>query len=873
MVDFPHLTGNTPNYPIAPSNMPQVYQQYKNTFDYTQWSADTIIRLCNVPWDGMRDNMCFPDDETRDTWFEGVESYSMRLETPCRMIRGIIKVPIPYDVVSCYNYVWLTLGNAPIEYEEDKSVKHWGFFIENLEYRSPSTTELTLSVDWWTTFINHIEVKSVVLQQGHWAVRNSANVADYLASPMTHTSNLMDNEGDNIGTSILRRQLSHDINSGAQWAIIDFGGANPISSANHDEIAFKSPFTRVSSIPSGYLVAIEPSNLATLIGALSEGIRESLKAIYFVAKKFVNVSTTAITLVGNVTGYEVQNAVDVSLNVNLTKNMFAYSDKYNELTKLYTSQYAHVIVIGSNGQRIEVKPEECGTNTSFNARIAFANQGAQALAWLNGIGANGETYTIQQLTSNTFPIGGRWSETLMSFNIPCFAIYSSAEYAANWHKHYTRLQTQEEIATTYANAQRSATTVQNNTNASADTAKANNTRNTNNNVTNNTLNVEYQKSMELVNNAYATEVTRDNCNIQGQKLGVTLTNSELLGNGTGTYDSSLVGSALNQLSQNAQLDWEYNSAQYQQAIAQITNPTMFAYNAVNGVASQVGNVAQTAINKGQDATAMTAVTGAVGAAANLIGAAVNLNTTISNNEALHDIARTYQVGDGVAYYFGGKTGVAKDNMLYQNQMERKLSHELTTESIAKTRALTDAEIAYQDIDVAHGGALGVSKTTAANNKNTSDTNATATQTTSKTNATRTYNTSIANAQAVRDTATHGYERGISTDNRNAVITHAINVNVVESQKPINATLYVETPCEGDVARIGDRMLKYGYICNRTIKAPKLDIMDKWTYWKCREAWVIGNGKAPQQATNYIKNALINGTTVWHNPSQIGDTEQ
>ena len=75
-----------------------------------------------------------------------------------------------------------------------------------------------------------------------------------------------------------------------------------------------------------------------------------------------------------------------------------------------------------------------------------------------------------------------------------------------------------------------------------------------------------------------------------------------------------------------------------------------------------------------------------------------------------------------------------------------------------------------------------------------------------------------------------------------------------------------------MAAIGEFWLRYGYAVNRFTKMPaSLMVMDKFTYWKCKEVYVT-NANCPETFKQTLRGIFEKGVTVWKNPADIGNVD-
>lgn len=885
-MEFPHLEGATA-YPW--NTEPAPYKQFPNTFDYSQWTANARIKLLNVPWDGRANIVKWVDDEARDQWFTDTDGYETVLETPARMNGRSVKIPLPYDMSALYNYLWLEMPALPVS-DGTAGVKHWGFFMTGMEYHAASTTELLLDVDWLTTFMNCLEIPRVQLAQGHWAVANSADVDTFLADPLNNTTNLMDDEGDALsdGRQTRLKPIDGWWNRGDQSAVLNIG----IVDADAEDWTGALPtigtaYSTTNSAPTGYMLALpDVTQLDTFLTNAPTGLLLNIQSVWIIPKRYLVFGDTQELYSATVA--RLLATQDVPENVSLSLEDFNYPASAENFTKLYTGQYARVLLRRNDGATMSLPTEAISSKLAVHSRPEVTDSGARILAYLVGVNdATINTIGVKRLdTGGTeATTGGAWAATLQSFNIPAYRVQVDAVSATAWSKQYERdnanarakaeydnscdsadntytvntasastgqsnanasadnaystakasadtsqTNTNASADNAYSTTTASASTAQTNAGASADTAKANTTRDTDNAVANTALSVSTSKANQTLSNelsedttnlaiAAANESSWINIDTQIARLGVqgvTRDNYSDLGSIHGTDVPK--GSSVENMLTNAQLDQTYTNTQYSvQREAQADGVATTALtNAVAGfsgvtsttVGARLGQ--DTAIDNGMSSgmagavSAVSAGLAVLSVGAGLAAGVMQLNVSISKEQALQDASRIYQIGDGAALGDAGKIGTAMDNLLYQNQQERILARKLQTQSTTVAKAQLDGGTTLSQT-VRHGtlstatsintNVNALSTNTAANNKSTADSNATATQTTSKANAQRTYDTTVSNAAAVQTTskanATRTHDTTVSnaaasqtTTKANAQRTYDTSVSNAEKSRDV-----------------------------------------------------------------------------------------
>lgn len=182
---FPHLDDT--KFPGVQTVNPY---RFKNNFDYSRWEPGTRLKLCNVNWCGDYENVVkFEDDTARDKYFDTISGEFVELQSAMRILPGqAIKLPVPFDELVRYNYLMADFSTAtsdanPINYETAKHLRRFYFFVRDVRYLAPNSTECVVELDTWTTYINRINIQYMMLERGH-APLAATDVDTYLANPI-----------------------------------------------------------------------------------------------------------------------------------------------------------------------------------------------------------------------------------------------------------------------------------------------------------------------------------------------------------------------------------------------------------------------------------------------------------------------------------------------------------------------------------------------------------------------------------------------------------------------------------------------------------------------------------------------------------------
>ena len=156
---------------------------YTNQFNYCLWTPNTHIKLCNVPWDGeYRDVVRFKDIEARDAYFASLDSYEITLNGYVYLRKGEpVRIQLPFGEALNYNYLCVYNPMQPVPHYQDHTnydCEYFFYFIRDINYIAPNTTELVLQLDVWQSYIYRCHIGRGFLERGHASIANG-NLTDY----------------------------------------------------------------------------------------------------------------------------------------------------------------------------------------------------------------------------------------------------------------------------------------------------------------------------------------------------------------------------------------------------------------------------------------------------------------------------------------------------------------------------------------------------------------------------------------------------------------------------------------------------------------------------------------------------------------------
>ena len=486
------------------SKYPHMSGAYENGFNYEKWRNNvTYIDLLNVNWDVDYTNVPgFESDTERSAWFDAQRSETLELQTNVREWQTSLKVPLPLDEAQGFNYARVRFSAAPVEGFGTEKRSELFFFVTNVTATpAPSTTELSIALDTWTTYIDQVEINYMMLERGHYGIAQTS--ADkFLENPLENSDWLLapDVQG---GNAIRTAHNSEVLFNGADVKFVIATTRNPLGntgSAAAETLAIPTGNPTIQGAPSVYYLAVDGERTEALLASMDVNdlsFKQTIIGAFYISTDLL-VLADFIDLWG--IPANIVNATQTELPVlHLDKKMFGYSDDYADLAKLYTGAYARIVLSDGQGGNVEIMPEETTGEIDLQATLNLAAPALSIEGVLTGTGGGKKSLQFANVSAQSFNFGGRWYEKLMSWNVPTFAIIQSAyttEFATGF---YEREQALRAAQTAYDNAEASAAAGKANVNASNAASVANNATQVAANVAN------VQRSISAANEDYGAQ--------------------------------------------------------------------------------------------------------------------------------------------------------------------------------------------------------------------------------------------------------------------------------------------------------------------------------------------------------------------------------
>lgn len=812
---FPHLDGATP----FPGDGAHVYEQYVNTYDYHMWTPNTKIKLCRVKWrDDGRDAVKFRDDAARDAWFDALDGEAVTLDTSIYIARADtdgVKIPVPYMTAQRYNYLVVDfttdIMQSPLQQTDGQTRYH--YFVTHVTAEAPNTTTLILQRDVWTDYINSTTINGLLLTRGH-APLTEMTPAQLLANPRANCRDftLPDVDHGNAASNV-RHSTPFNLQNGARYiclaATFSPSQLQAMSGTRGTNITDSAPtYTNNDGTVGGFAWGAGNVSTSNVTGAGTaynsvDNLTASNVTVYALESSKITgdyfdtlftyyphimsqiaavfVATANMMRLGGHVGvngvewHTVSGARTKLADIDLTINDFGYAGDYARITRLYLAPYAHLEISDNIGNKTRVEIADCG-HLSAHSVTSLSYPILRQIAWLDGIGADGDTsISINALNGDSITAGVPNADvlkTLISHDIPTYALQRRA-IDAHRAEAYNRevAQARENSIITYENGARSANVSLANTNRS----NANSIANTN---LSNALN------STVTDNANAASNTIYGKNMQQQNMLLTAANDKI--------DEMNVAS----------LDLTTNLVNTEITASAIGTVTA----AIGTIGTAAAGIAVTAATGGAAAPMVAAGLGAAGSIG-LSGASFATGASKTTAEAAYK--QTYN--DAAAW-------AAKKYNTNANSVSIAMAGTQLVESTKLNTNNTDASNT-------------TNTSITANNAATSNANAAASRNQSVDNAKRVMINARSNVTAAwRDLLNHAAQPVGAYGGDN--FAQATGLDTL--------TVKVVTEDNGAIAAAGDYMLRYGIASNKLYNEPNLTPCQHFSYWQAEDVWLTNN---------------------------------
>ena len=724
-----------------------------------------------------------------------------------------VKIPVPYMTAQRYNYILVDFSadimQSPLQQEDCQTRYH--YFVTRITAEAPNTTTLVLQRDVWTDYINTTTINGLLLSRGH-APLTETTPQKLLKNPRENCRDftLPDIDYGNTAENI-RKSTPYNLQDGVRYIClaatfspeqlqamsgvrgVNITDSNPSYTNNDGTVgvfawgAGNVSTSNVTGAGTAYnsvdnltasnvtMYALESSKISgeyfDTLFAYYPHIMSQVTAVFVATANMMRLGSAVS--VNGVEWHTISGTRTKLSDINLTMDDFGYATEYAQITRLYLAPYAHLEISDNIGNKTRVEIADCG-RLSVQSVTSLSYPILRQIAWLDGIGANGESsISINAINGDSITTdvpNADILKTLVSHDIPTYALQRRAIDARRAESYNREIaQARENAIISYENGARSANTSLDNTNRSnanniANTALSNALNTTvtdNSNAASNqiyTVNTEQQNKLLTASNDKI-----DKLNIATLDLTTNLVNTEVTASAMGTVTA-----------------------------------------AIGAIGTAATGIAVTAATGGAAAPMIAAGLGAAGSIG-LSGASFATGVSKTTAEAAYKQAYNDEAAWQAKLYNSNANSVSIAMAGTQLVESTKLNTNNTNASNSTNTSIT------------------------ANNTNTSNANASASRGQTIDNAKRVMVNTRSNVNAAwRDLLNHAAQPVGAYGGDN--FGQATGLDTL--------TVKVVTEDNGAIAAAGDYMLRYGIASNKLYNNPNLTPCKYFAYWQASDVWLI-----------------------------------
>ncbi len=358
-------------------------QDFGQAFNYSVWTPDTTISLCQVPWNSdYRDIVKFANDAALQDYLASNAAQPIKLNRMTYARVGEpIRINLPFNAVYKYNYIKVTNPAQPITatyYDGNPQTmgdtgRAYYYFITDVKYLAPNTTEVQIQLDVWQTFGFDVTFGNCFIERGHIGIANELafanNGRDYLTIP----------EGMDIGDeySIYQSYVT-DVNvegaeaSPACWVMMGIGADITKDPGTVDAPKLKmASGSRVEGLPQGcdiiFFKSINDFTNTMIAFANTPWVTETIQFIMAIppvygADTYMHEIDVHGVELASVKSYRLTGTYEPNYDSVVKENWrndatANLPERYRHLTKFLTYPYTIVEMTTYSGQPLILKPE------------------------------------------------------------------------------------------------------------------------------------------------------------------------------------------------------------------------------------------------------------------------------------------------------------------------------------------------------------------------------------------------------------------------------------------------------------------------------------------------------------------------------------
>lgn len=334
-------------------------------FDYAVWTPGTTVQLCTVPWDSTyRDVALFTDRQEQAKYFASLESESINLNSMVYLRYGQpVRINVPFSQANRYNYLVVSNPEQPVPGYPGvpRTPDTFFYFVSDVAYIAPNTTELIVQLDVFQTYFDHVQLGQCYIERGHIGIANEK------ATPETAGAYLIEPEGLELGTE-------YDVND---MVVRNLCTLPPYVIVMTTATFLDDPGTltnpNLTTAEGGYIQgcpnacevwALDMPNFLNLLEKVKSypWISQCITMLSIVPQEFCNIDDEKVYLFKSSVMYGFR----ISEEPNQTGELWTVEDalshyqlppRYAALAKFYTAPYSYLELTAYEGSQLMMRPE------------------------------------------------------------------------------------------------------------------------------------------------------------------------------------------------------------------------------------------------------------------------------------------------------------------------------------------------------------------------------------------------------------------------------------------------------------------------------------------------------------------------------------
>lgn len=442
----------------------------EHSFSWAQWTPNTSITLCNVPWDSSyRDVVRFKDDAERQRYFSSLQSVDVEHATMHKFGQPVL-LEIPFNEASNWNYLI-----AFNDYPTLETPRRWYYFIQSVEYVNAHTTRMNIMLDVWQSFLYDWRVGNSYVVKGHIGVANDRQMRfygrDYLTYPEgLDTGSSMHTRSQEFKSLLSRMPKPSGGEMPANSIVYDFGVL--IASTTQIEAdagSVDSPSLKAASgslFDNGYsgvtyywfpqyIYAAAALSLLSTYSWVGQGIVSIRMTPKFLDAFFREQGMPLNEIAGQKTlstYYKLGPASNrtslrnpVFMSVKNFRDKFNIPSRYHNLKKLQTYPYTAIEMTCNNGQSLVLQPELISSDDlDIKCAYSFGGNGSRLQFYVPRYNTAGVEVRPFAAYDGTTPVGvpldsgEQFGASVGIQDLPSFATVNNSSALAMANSAYTR---------------------------------------------------------------------------------------------------------------------------------------------------------------------------------------------------------------------------------------------------------------------------------------------------------------------------------------------------------------------------------------------------------------------------------------------------